>query len=74
MKVLQVTYVRGVAGSEKFLLNAIPGLRDRGHQVDCLILYAVESETLAFQELLQKENITYFLFPIAGMKLLTSLP
>jgi glycosyltransferase involved in cell wall biosynthesis len=74
MKVLQVTYVRGVAGSEKFLLNAIPGLRGRGHQVDCLILYAVESETLDFQELLQKENITYFLFPIAGLKLLTSLP
>jgi glycosyltransferase involved in cell wall biosynthesis len=74
MKVLQVTYVRGVAGSEKFLLNAIPGLKRRGHEVDCLILYAVESETLGFQQLLREENITFHLFPISGLKLLTSLP
>ncbi|MES2555991.1 MAG: glycosyltransferase family 4 protein [Bacteroidota bacterium] len=74
MKILQVTYVRGVAGSEKFLLNAIPGLKQRGHEVDCLILYAVESETVGFQQLLQEENIMYHLFPIAGFKLMTSLP
>ncbi|HLP56495.1 MAG TPA: glycosyltransferase [Fluviicola sp.] len=73
MKILQVTYVRGVAGSEKFLLNAIPGLKQRGHEVDCLVLYAVESETLVFQQLLAEQGINCYLFPISGLKLLTSL-
>lgn len=74
MKILQSTYVRGVAGSERFLLNAIPALKKRGHVVECLILYAVEEETLGFQQLLKDEGIQFHLFPISRFKLIRSLP
>lgn len=74
MKILQSTYVRGVAGSEKFLLNAIPALKKRGHVVECLILYVVEEETLGFQQLLKDEGIQYHLFSISKFNLFSSLP
>jgi len=74
MKILQSTFVRGVAGSEKFLLNAIPALKNRGHVVECLILYVIEEETLGFQQLLKDQEIQYHLSSISGFNLLRSLP
>ncbi|TNE54210.1 MAG: glycosyltransferase family 1 protein [Bacteroidetes bacterium] len=73
MKILQATYVRGVAGSENFLLNAISGLKAKGHQVEMLILYVDQQETEAFKKLLDERAIKHHSFDIKGFSLLKSL-
>lgn len=67
MKILQVTYVRGVAGCEKFLLTAIPSLIERGHDVQLLILYVDEQETLGFRELLDHAGIRWHAIRVSGV-------
>lgn len=74
MKILQTTYVRGIAGSENFLLNAIPGLLQKGHEVAFLMLYVVEEETQALAKILDERNITYYKIDIRRQKLVTALP
>lgn len=74
MKILQSTFVRGIAGSENFLLNAIPGLIQKGHHVEFLMLYVVEEETTALSKILDEKKIAYHKFDISKRKLLSSLP
>lgn len=62
MKILVSQKINGIAGSENYLLNLLPGLRESGIAADFLILYNKENEqnTLKFEEKLKQYGIKVF--------------
>lgn len=66
MKVLLTQKVAGIAGSENYLLNILPALKQRGIQAEFLLLYSLgdEKENELFESKLTNLGIVYYKFVV----------
>jgi glycosyltransferase involved in cell wall biosynthesis len=66
VKVLIAQKIAGIAGSEKYMLNLLPALNERGVQAEFLLLYSKSDEPVIseFEKTLQQRNTVVHKVPL----------
>jgi glycosyltransferase involved in cell wall biosynthesis len=64
MRILHISKITGISGSEGHLLRLLPGLAQQGHDVQIVILEDPRSPASAFHNTLQQNGISVHCIPI----------